>query len=156
MREKVEAFREVQGRFEMKALGKGVSVVYDAYNANPGSVLKSLESFSRLRSGAKRMIAVLGDMKELGPGSRDFHRGIGETLDVFSLNTLVAVGEHAREIAEGAREKGACESIHYFPTNAEACSFLSGFVEEGDYLLLKGSRSMRLEEILQGLSLKLL
>lgn len=147
-------FQAAGGRFETRTFGKGVSVVYDAYNANPGSVMRSLESFAGLKTDNRRMIAVLGDMKELGNESRELHRNIGRNLEMFGLDELVAVGSDALEIAEGAKEKGACGCIRYFQNNREASEFLSATLRSGDMVLLKGSRSMKLEEILECLENK--
>jgi len=151
IREASREFRPVTGRFEIRSLGNGIRVVYDAYNANPGAVLRSLESFAELRNGKRRMIAVLGDMKELGPESAELHREVGRSLDRFRLDALVVVGKEAEAFAQGAREKNACGEICHFPSNGEVSAFLSSFVKEGDMIFLKGSRSMKLEEVMNGL-----
>ncbi|HNV86311.1 MAG TPA: UDP-N-acetylmuramoyl-tripeptide--D-alanyl-D-alanine ligase [Candidatus Omnitrophota bacterium] len=151
IREALKAFRPVAGRFEIRDLRNGVRVVYDAYNANPGAVLRSLESFSALRGDRGRMIAVLGDMKELGPESCLLHREVGRSLKRFGLDALLSVGPESGAIAEGARRENACGEIRHFPNNEEVRLFLSSFAKEGDMIFLKGSRSMKLEEVLDGL-----
>jgi len=93
----------------------------------------------------------LGDMKELGPESCLLHREVGRSLKRFGLDALLSVGPESGAIAEGARRENACGEIRHFPNNEEVRLFLSSFAKEGDMIFLKGSRSMKLEEVLDGL-----
>ncbi len=148
----IRDFRPPAGRFELHTLRDGVSIIHDAYNANPGSMIRALESFSELEELGERKIAVLGDMKELGAESQEFHRQIGRELKRFHIPVLVTVGEDSLEIAKGASLSRTCDEIYSFKDNQEAISFLLSFIRPGDALLIKGSRAMKLEEIVSALS----
>jgi UDP-N-acetylmuramoyl-tripeptide--D-alanyl-D-alanine ligase len=148
----LDDFSAQPGRFEVKGLPGGLVLVHDAYNANPGSMLQALIAFDRHSDLGSRKIAVLGDMKELGPDSRALHREIGLSWGQFRIPVLVTVGADSRAIGEGAAECGNAGPILHFDTNREAGDFLSGFLRPGDAVFLKGSRSMKLEDIVNGLT----
>ena len=143
------------GRFEIHQLADGVTAVYDGYNANPGSMLRGLEGFARRAEAngarAQRRIAVLADMKELGPETREWHRAVGRELRAFALDLLVTVGRDSREISEEARSRGAAGEIHHFASNTEVAGFLRNVLAPGDWIFLKGARAMKMEEILSAL-----
>ncbi|MBI4549911.1 MAG: UDP-N-acetylmuramoyl-tripeptide--D-alanyl-D-alanine ligase [Candidatus Omnitrophica bacterium] len=148
----LEDFAGQPGRFEIRRLPGEVTVVHDAYNANPGSMRQSLIAFDRLADLGSRKIAVLGDMKELGADSWSLHREIGRGWKDYAIPFLVTVGKDSRAIGEGAAESGGAEHICHFDVNREAGDFLRGFLRPGDAVFLKGSRSMKLEDILNGLT----
>lgn len=147
----LEDFHPVPGRFEKHVLDSGVCVIHDAYNANPGSMIQALTAFAGWENLGKRKIAVLSDMLELGAESEALHRRVGKQFAELGIDMLVTVGARARGIAEAAREAGACPEILSFDTNSEAVSFLASSLRAGDAVLLKGSRSTKLEEILNAL-----
>lgn len=132
----------------------GVTVIEDCYNASPESMRAA---FSVLALTARsRMIAVLGDMKELGESSAELHRETGKALMTTTQGRelcLLTVGELGAEIAQGAMQTGLSpERVYMFSEDApytQTAAHLKGMLREGDTLLFKASRSMRLEEILQ-------
>jgi len=130
---------------------RGVTFVNDAYNANPQSMKAVLRTFMKLPCGGRRFV-VLGDMLELGAHAEPLHREIGRCVAELAPDRLIAVGPDSEKyVAEEAvtagyeRAKTAC-----FPDAAAAASALLGLVEPGDCVLLKASRGMRLERILDG------
>lgn len=129
----------------------GVTLLLDCYNANPNSVRAGLRAFDQLKRG-KRRIVVLGDMLELGQDAGKFHREIGLLLAGYKYDKILLIGSHSVETMEGALEAG-CDSgiISYFPTTIDATASLTGFFVEGDLVYVKGSRGMRLEEILDAI-----
>ncbi len=152
----------------------GVILIDDTYNANPDSVHAALTSLAAIK--AKRRIAVLGDMLELGEISRICHGFIGENLLQFELDYIVGVGNDAECYVTGAlraqrqqtrlvrKDNGSVVRLSggwskpvptidgkFFLDNASALAFLKGFVQEGDAVLFKGSRAMKMEEIAAGL-----
>lgn len=139
------------GRQQMLA-GKGdVTVINDAYNANPDSMRASLAMFSALNVKHKRY-AVLGDMGELGDFAQACHEGVGQFAATQDIDYLVCVGDLARYIAEGAREAGfPAERIIAVATRGEALNELETRLEAGDAVLVKASHSMELERIVRGL-----
>jgi UDP-N-acetylmuramoyl-tripeptide--D-alanyl-D-alanine ligase len=126
----------------------GITVIDDSYNSSPLAARAALQLLSELGPRQDR-VAVLGDMRELGQYSADLHRQVGEAAaDVAGL--LVAVGEEAREIAAGAGQAGLPGSQLLATTDPEqAVEFLRPRLHAGAYLLVKGSRAMGLETIVQ-------
>ncbi|MBD5653745.1 MAG: UDP-N-acetylmuramoyl-tripeptide--D-alanyl-D-alanine ligase [Candidatus Eremiobacteraeota bacterium] len=136
------------GRYERIALGD-MALLYDAYNASMGGTLATLASFAR--EPAERRIAVLGSMAELGPDAAAMHARVGAAA-AGSVDLLLVGGEHADDLARGARGAGFDASrIVPFGDNASAVSWLRHNVRAGDLVLLKASRRYKLEEIVEGL-----
>ena len=129
-----------------KEIRKGVTVICDYYNASPTSMRASLEMLSK--GEAKRRIAVLGDMLELGDFSEPCHREVGETAAEFGADMVLGVGKFMRFTVSSAAEKGVKETKH-FPDNASLSAYLIGILSEGDRVLIKGSHGMKMEEIFE-------
>ena len=124
----------------------GVKVLEDCYNASPDSMRAAFEAFGRVECA--RRFALLGDMLELGSVSEEAHRQVGQLAAGANLNCLVAYGPAARETAREAQRLGVPEVLHC-ETREEAAQALIQRLRPGDGLLAKGSRGMRLEEILK-------
>lgn len=118
----------------------GYKVINDCYNASPQSVVAELGVLASVE--AKRRIAVLGDMAELGDMAKSLHREVGEAVSE-KADVLVCVGELASHIIDGA---GEIES-YWFASVDEAADFMKSFVREGDAVLVKASRCMKFEKI---------
>jgi UDP-N-acetylmuramoyl-tripeptide--D-alanyl-D-alanine ligase len=134
-------------RLQLQRVG-GVTVVNDAYNANPASVRAALGTLKEL--DATRRIAVLGDMRELGDGGPEMHRQIGIYAGECGLSALLCVGELSKYTANGAREAGV--NAEHFSDAASAGARLRELVTDGDLVLIKASRAMKLEESLKSLA----
>ena len=131
----------------------GSTLISDVYNANPVSMQASLKVL-RERAGARPTVAILGEMYELGPASLAGHREVGEAAAKLGIDELITVGGMAADIAEGARAAGlAAERIHAAGTRSEAVALARQVlaVREGAWVLIKGSRGMKMEEITAGL-----
>jgi len=138
-------------RFEITTFSPGVTVVNDAYNANPASMRAALAAFAQLPAASRRGL-VLGDMLELGTATSAEHQSLGRVAAQTVPALLLAVGAFAEHVAEGARAAGLSPSaIRTAPDAAAAARLLSGWLRPGDLLLLKGSRGVRLERILDRL-----
>jgi UDP-N-acetylmuramoyl-tripeptide--D-alanyl-D-alanine ligase len=138
-------------RLEVMDGVNGIKIIDDSYNASPASVRAALELLAAV--SGRRKIAVLGDMYELGAESLSGHREVGEKAALLHVDCLCAVGELARETAAGAAQAGLPpERIHVFQKKEEAAAFLQSFLSEGDIVLIKGSRGMRMEEITEFLT----
>jgi UDP-N-acetylmuramoyl-tripeptide--D-alanyl-D-alanine ligase len=123
----------------------GVTVVNDAYNANPESMRAALAALTGIPGG--RRIAVLGAMGELGPGAMAEHDRLGRDAAAAGIDLIVAVGPDAVGIADGAAAAGRRageESVHV-PDRAAARELLSEVLRPGDVVLVKASRSYGLE-----------
>lgn len=130
----------------------GVQVVNDCYNANPASMKAAVQLLAELGRG-KRSIAALGDMLELGTDSKRMHREVGAFLAAQGIGHLLACGVLGRELAEGARQAGmASDSITELPDAAAAAVALARMVRQGDVVLVKASRGMRMEQVVDALT----
>ncbi len=140
-------------RLEIQSRG-GHRIINDAYNANPTSMTAALETFIRLPvpfadTVAGRRVAVLGDMLELGPRSAEFHREIGRLAASLAIDRLLAVGPFMRAAHDQMLAAG--RPSHHFADAVAAADALPTLLHPADVILLKGSRSMRMERALEKL-----
>lgn len=152
----LESFQGFDKRLQVQELANGLQLVNDTYNANPASMLAALETVQ----GASRdhkAVAVLGDMLELGRQSRASHAFIGESAGRLGYEYLLAVGEYAEVIVKGARKAGMTgKRAQKFADKEALVTYLrkeiaAGTLGRGDWLLVKGSRGMRMETIISEL-----
>ena len=122
-------------------------IVNDAYNSNPESLKSALAFLSDIEITGKR-IAILGDMLELGEYSHTFHLKAGQAIPT-NINLLITVGPHSRAIAYGAED--IVESIISCDTPKQAAQELTQYAQPGDAVLIKGSRGIKLEQVLEEL-----
>jgi UDP-N-acetylmuramoyl-tripeptide--D-alanyl-D-alanine ligase len=150
-------YRPVPGRLVAIALPGGGLLVDDTYNANPQSMEVALRILARLAGDAEgsaaRSIAVLGDMGELGEASACAHHETGRLAATLGIDHLFAVGERAQEVAAGATAAGMdAARVHASRDAAETGSRVRDMLRPGDRVLVKGSRAMRMERIVEQLS----
>ena len=127
---------------------RGEVILDDSYNASPASVIAAMRALADLPG---RHLAVLGDMLELGEHERSGHLAVGREA-AQRLDALVTVGVRARDIAGAALEAGMPSTgVHVLEDGAEAIELLRGLLREADTLLVKGSRGMRMEAIVEAL-----
>ena len=140
-----------QWRMEVTERPDGVTVVNDAYNANPDSMraaLKALAAIGRGRGPEARTVAVLGEMRELGESSLEEHDAIGRLAVRLDIHQLLVVGEAARPMHLGAYLEGSWgEESVFVADNDEAVRWLRKHVRPGDVVLVKASRGARLDEV---------
>jgi UDP-N-acetylmuramoyl-tripeptide--D-alanyl-D-alanine ligase len=141
MREALERFRAPGKRMESVSIG-GVAVLNDTYNANPDSMSAALRTLAAT-AGPGRKIAVLGDMKELGAHAEEAHAAVGREAASLKIDFLLTYGTLARWIHDAAGIPGA---LHYDRKNMLA-EYLAELVSTGDTVLVKGSRGMKMEDI---------
>ncbi len=138
-------------RMEKTLVKSGFWVINDAYNANPTSMKFSLQSLKELARNSVK-IAVLGDMFELGSAAEDKHYEIGKVLADVGVDYLIGVGKLAVFMAQGARDAGLPpERIFLSDNHGEAVEYLDSLDLQGAYILIKGSRGMRMEKIAEEL-----
>jgi len=143
------SFQPVAGRMEIRSLANGSFIIDDTYNANPASVAEALKALQNLR-GRGRAIAVLGDMLELGEQSRSLHESIGEIAAQTGVDRLLLKGEFASATAAGALKMGMpADAVICFQEDGEAAEFAESYLRDGDWALVKGSRRMKMERIVQ-------
>ncbi|BFU95432.1 MAG: UDP-N-acetylmuramoyl-tripeptide--D-alanyl-D-alanine ligase [Nitrospira sp.] len=130
----------------------GVQIINDCYNANPASMKAAIELLAKW-APARTRVAVLGDMLELGAQTKAFHREVGSFLAGRDVARLIACGSLGREIAEGARQGGMpAAAITEVADAAAAADLLRMEVRQGDVVLVKASRGMKLEQVVQRLT----
>lgn len=145
----LESFRGVSGRFEIQTLHNGVHVIDDTYNANPLSVREALKSLKELR-GSGSSAVILGDMLELGSGAGLWHRRIGRMIADTGVQSLLLMGDYRRDTAAGAMEKGMTAArILFCETPEQIQDYLQSSLKSGDWVLVKGSRKMKMEHIVR-------
>jgi UDP-N-acetylmuramoyl-tripeptide--D-alanyl-D-alanine ligase len=146
--EGLNSFVPPRGRMEALKVG-GLTVLDDTYNANPESMAAALNTLVKLTG---RPVAVLGDMLELGDISPEAHREVGRIAGKLGVELIVAVGEWAEEVKDGALSKGGGmeeDNIHCFKDKGSALSAMKELLRKGDVLLVKGSRGSGMEEIVE-------
>ena len=147
----LNSFAPLHGRMEVLNVN-GLIVLDDTYNANPESMSAALQT---LKAAAGRKIAVLGDMLELGDASMEAHMEIGKLAAQCGVDVLIAVGEMSKAAADSAVKAGLkAAQAHAFRNKLEAVSALKGIVKEGDVILVKGSRAVGLEDVVESLKAK--
>ncbi len=128
-----------------------LQVIRDCYNASPDSMRSGL-SVLKLTETKGRRVACLGDMLELGAISDSAHEEVGRQVKEDGVDVLITVGKGAHKIAQGARLAGLDSSnIYEFENNQELCRELSRILQKDDLVLVKGSRGMRLEEVVDAM-----
>jgi len=122
-------------------------IINDSYNANPDSMKAALKVLKE-SAGNHRKVAILGDMLELGKWSEKAHYDIGKTLGQLKIDALIAIGKYRKFYLAGAIENGLSKNNgKLFSSNTEANEYLKRFLEDGDTILIKGSRGLKMEEI---------
>ncbi len=147
LQERLTGFEPPSGRARVLQNGQ-VTIIDDSYNANLNSVRAGLEYLQTLP--ARRRILVFGDMFELGDAAEDLHRQVGEAAATAGIDALFTVGPLSRSTNRAA---AAVDTNFHFDDKAELTSELNHFVQSGDALLVKGSRGMAMETIIENLDL---
>lgn len=148
MKEQIKNYIPPKGRGVLVGGIKQSTIIDDTYNASPQSMEEALLNLKALANNG-RSIAVLGDMLELGSISDDAHMEIGRYATSLGVNYIFTVGMRAKDIAKGAKAAGmAKDKIHSFDNNKELGKFLEDKIEKGDTILVKGSRGMKMEDII--------
>ena len=149
IRDGLESFVPVKGRMTVVETEAGVTIIDDTYNANPGSMAGVIETLKQSR--ANRRILVVGDMRELGDTAEALHRELGRTAAGAGLQRLCTTGEFAGVVADGAISAEMSAQKVVSGGKPEILEDLLKFVRSGDWIAVKGSRAVGMEEIVEGL-----
>ncbi len=137
-------------RGEIHTLTDNILLIDDSYNSNPSALESALKDLSEI--DAKRKVAVLGDMLELGKTQKSYHHEAGKHVALHGWDLLVTVGPLSRFMADGAREAGMKDGqVISFENAGEAACHVDSLLESGDLVLVKGSRGIRMEKIVERL-----
>jgi UDP-N-acetylmuramoyl-tripeptide--D-alanyl-D-alanine ligase len=139
-------------RGELLRFSNGAALINDSYNSSPAALQAMTELLAATPSFRRRILAA-GEMRELGTAAPELHREAGQFAAMTGkVDWVVGVAGHAAEIVEGAVAAGLPrERAKFFVTPVEAAEFLAGLIGDGDLLLVKGSRGVRMEQIVETL-----
>lgn len=144
------SFQPTSKRMQVQRAG-GVTILNDTYNANPDSTLAALTTIHAMMSKGKK-IAVLSDMLELGAQAEELHSQIGKTLTHYGINFLLTFGSLSKFTNDAALVKTKA----HFENKTSLIEYLLNIVADGDIVLVKGSRGMKMEEVVTALYERLL
>ena len=145
--EGLAAFRPVRGRMQMIKLQNGAFVIDDSYNANPASVREALMTLKDLKTHHNGYV-FLGDMLELGAAADEMHRKIGMLMATIGVNAVFLQGDFSEITAAGAMEGGMSpQNIFFLSDEENGIAYLKKNLKKGDWILVKGSRRMKMEKI---------
>ena len=152
--ETLAAIEPAAMRGVMIEFAPGFTVVNDAYNSNPRALAAMAEALSRT-PGARRRLVVAGEMRELGSTSAELHRRAGAAIAALgNIDFLAGVAGDARHLVEGAQAAGLDPSRStFFESRDDAADWVTSVVRPGDWVLLKASRAVGLEALLEALKL---
>jgi UDP-N-acetylmuramoyl-tripeptide--D-alanyl-D-alanine ligase len=146
--EGIKDFKLPSMRLEFSRIGP-YKILNDAYNANPASMRSALETLEKFSISGRRVFCC-GQMRELGPQSEQFHRELGKRIGSGSVDVLVAVGEYAKPLVEEAVRAGLASGRGWaFKDSAEAGEEIKNIIQPGDLILVKGSRAMKMEHLIE-------
>ncbi len=150
IKEALEEFRPFSMRFEVLKVHE-MTLINDAYNANPSSIKEALKEMTSIPSTGRR-VAVLGDMFELDEFSEEAHRALGKMISDMGIDVFVAVGElMVSAAAEFEKSSGqSAGEVYRFRSSEEASEKIKGLLSAGDTVLVKGSRGMQMEKVIGG------
>lgn len=137
-------------RIEQIVSAKGLTLLNDAYNASPTSMKAAIDVLHNMK-GYRRKIAVLGDMLELGPNEKEYHAEIGIYLTADKMDMLYTYGPLSSYIAKAARANLPEANVFSFTDKAALIKHLEEQIHPKDIVLVKGSRGMKLEEVVNAL-----
>ena len=143
----LERYTPSHMRLEIIESPQGFKIINDSYNANPDSMTKAIEELSRLKNNNKT-IAILGDMLELGVESPKQHRSISQILNSNNIDYVIAYGKYAKCILEGLENRIEASTVD---SHKEAADILVNIASPNDLVLIKGSRGMKMEKVIQHL-----
>ena len=147
----LENFKPYQMRTVIHQLKGGFTLIDDTYNANPRSMEASLKTLAEDKAGG-RGIAVLGDMFELGDLAKEAHHALGEFVQKISIDYLFLLGNFSKITGRGAIKEGMSKSRVFFSNDPEELTLMiKKIIKKNDRILVKGSRGMNMEKIVNGL-----
>jgi UDP-N-acetylmuramoyl-tripeptide--D-alanyl-D-alanine ligase len=150
VKEGLESTVTLPGRMEIMTLPGGIHLINDTYNANPGSMTQAVETLCTLK-GNGRGIFIAGDMLELGDHAKSAHKELGVTVSRAGIARLYATGAFAQTLADGAEGAGMDPENIFVGSQEAILDALKGRLGPGDWVLVKGSRLMAMEKVVEGL-----
>lgn len=137
-------------RGEILRFAEGFTVINDSYNSNPTALMKMIKTLIEGTTSDNRKIVVAGEMLELGKDEKEIHRETGRELSVSGIDMLIGVRNLAKELVEAANEKGF-DNTEFFDSSDLAGDFLAKNIKKNDVVLVKGSRGVQTEKVIEKL-----
>ncbi len=137
-------------RGELLRFSDGAALINDSYNSSPAA-LQAMTALLAATPGFRRRILAAGEMRELGATSAELHRAAGDfAAKTGSIDFIIGVAGDAAQLVEGAARAGIpCDHLKFFPSSGDAAQFLQQELQPGDLLLVKGSRGVKMERIVE-------
>lgn len=148
----LKTFQPADGRSVVKTLPGPITVLCDYYNAQPPSMAAALKLFGELHRKPGRLIACLADMRELGNEQEKYHRNLAEPVLRLNVDHVLLTGPQMVHLADELQKRSFQGQCRYFENRADLIQALLPLMQPGDTLLIKGSNSMRMEEVWQALT----
>ncbi len=146
----VQAFTPVSGRLNIQRLARDINLIDDTYNANPASMTQALNTLKDLSKGIES-IAVVGDMLELGETSGQLHEDIGRKAAELNISRLFVFGPMGKHVEKGAMENGFPKENIFSGAKEEIAQKIAQTAKKDSWVLVKGSRGMAMETVIQEL-----
>lgn len=152
IRKKLSLYKKAPSmRLELKNI-RGFKILDDSYNSNPFSMECAIDTLRLCNTKGKRIV-VSGDMMELGKGAKAMHGNIGRMISKSHVDILVTLGSLSKFMSKGART-GGMRHLYHAKSHNDAAKFLKDVAEPGDIILVKGSRAMQMERVIEELRLQ--
>ncbi|KPA11383.1 UDP-N-acetylmuramoylalanyl-D-glutamyl-2, 6-diaminopimelate--D-alanyl-D-alanine ligase [Candidatus Magnetomorum sp. HK-1] len=149
----LESFQPIHGRLAIRHLSNDVHIIDDTYNANPASMCAALDSLKQLKKSNTGYF-VCGDMYELGKDTAKFHKEVGNYAAKSGIKALFANGKFASQIICGAKEAGLDPNALHQGSFEDIANILLSILKPGDWVLVKGSRAMKMEQLIELIAAK--
>jgi UDP-N-acetylmuramoyl-tripeptide--D-alanyl-D-alanine ligase len=143
----LESYQPIKGRSFIRHQPDGIHIIDDTYNANPASMRAALDSLKHI-CHHNNCYFVCGDMYELGPDASRYHKEIGAYAAKAGLSGIFVTGDYSSEIRDGAIEAGFDKNAIGSGTHKDIANMLLELLKPGDWLLVKGSRAMKMEQVI--------
>jgi UDP-N-acetylmuramoyl-tripeptide--D-alanyl-D-alanine ligase len=147
MRQGLAKFSGAEGRSQLRTLSGGVQVICDYYNSQPPSLLAGIELLAQLSGPNGNRYACLGDMLELGTGEESFHREAAKPLLENKVQNILLYGPRMKWLADELKKQGFSGYLEHFSTHQALAEALLSKLTSGAFVLIKGSRGMKMEEV---------
>lgn len=144
-------FKLPAGRFQLQELPGGIHAIFDGYNASPKSFEAALEVFNGMKVKGRKIL-VFSDMLELGPDEEKYHQDLGRKIAQGNFDCVLAYGSRSKWAIEALVEENSGILAQHFQQSRDVVDFLGTYLRSEDWILLKASRGMKIEEVLKGLS----
>ncbi len=148
----IKALQDFKGynmRLTIEKGKNGIKVINDAYNASPDSMKAAIDTLASMEG--KRHIAILSDMLEMGSYAKEYHEKIGEYATAKGIDIMMTLGENARYMSEAAARFNKKTKVFHYESKDELLKALKNILSDEDILLVKGSRSMKMETIIDSI-----